>query len=247
VQGAWLGWPPHTEEALRHWTARNHRATLARYREALDIVATEFDDAMRQVLHERREQSESTRANNRLTASTDAPADVISQLILEHIDGVPLSDAEIISILRNWTIGELGTMSACTGIIVGHLAENPILQQELRESPEGSPDAIDEILRMHAPLVANRRVATHDVQLGSRTIAADDRVTVMWTSANRDENRFGTPDNHQPERNANVNLLHGRGIGVGVPPLVSHRWHNYSAWVDRDKCCINRRGHRVTR
>ncbi|HZM56618.1 MAG TPA: hypothetical protein VFC03_16475 [Acidimicrobiales bacterium] len=189
---------------MRHWTARNHRATLARYREALDIVATEFDDAMRQVLHERREQSESTRANNRLTASTDAPADVISQLILEHIDGVPLSDAEIISILRNWTIGELGTMSACTGIIVGHLAENPILQQELRESPEGSPDAID-------------------------------------------ENRFGTPDNHQPERNANDNLLHGRGIGVGVPPLVSHRWHNYSAWVDRDKCCINRRGDRVTR
>ncbi|MHB1329065.1 MAG: cytochrome P450 family protein, partial [Gemmatimonadales bacterium] len=25
IQRVWLGWPTHTVEALRHWTARNHR------------------------------------------------------------------------------------------------------------------------------------------------------------------------------------------------------------------------------
>ena len=35
AQRAWLGWPHYTEAALRDWTAKNHRATLARDREAM--------------------------------------------------------------------------------------------------------------------------------------------------------------------------------------------------------------------
>ena len=71
---------------------------------------------------------------------------------------------------------------------------------------------VDEILRMHSPLIANRRSTTRDVELGGRLINAGERVNVNWASANRDEDCFGNPDEYQPERNATDNLLYGRGI-----------------------------------
>lgn len=203
AQRAWLGWPAYTVDALRHWTARNHRATLARDREELDAVAADFDATVRRVLADRRALDQENSA---------AASDITSQLLWEHIEGVPLSDEELVSILRNWTVGELGTMSASVGILVDYLARHPVLQQEFRRAPDRLPLAIDEILRMHSPLVANRRVATRDVDLGGRRIAAGDRVTVIWASANRDESRFGDPDDYQPERNAADNLLYGRGV-----------------------------------
>ena len=206
VQRAWLGWPEYMEATLHHWTARNHRATLARDREQLDAVAAEFDAAVRRVLDAKRSGA----------ATSD---DITSQLMNETVGGVPLSDTDLVSILRNWTVGELATMSASVGILIGYLASNPVLQDALRASPTELPAAIDEILRMNAPLVANRRVATRDTELGGRTIAAGDRVNVNWASANRDEARFDDPDVFEPERNAEQNLLYGMGIHdcLGAP------------------------------
>lgn len=203
AQRAWLEWPGYTIDALRHWTARQHRATLARDREELDAVAADFDAVVRQVIADRRDLD---------PASLAAAQDVTSRLLRERLHGTPLSDEELVSILRNWTVGELGTMSASVGILVDYLARHPGLQGELRGAPDRLPLAIDEILRMHSPLVANRRVATRETVLGGRTIAAGDRVTVIWASANRDESRFGNPDDYRPERNAADNLLYGRGI-----------------------------------
>lgn len=202
-QRAWLGWPDYTVDALRHWTARNHRATLARNREDLDSVAAEFDENVRRVLSDHRSHPD--------TKFGDAD-DVMSQLLRERIDGQPLADDDIVSILRNWTVGELGTMSASVGILVVYLAEHTELQDELRRDPRQLSAAVDEILRMHSPLIANRRITTREVELGGRTIAAGERVNVNWASANRDEARFGDPDEYQPERNAAENMLYGRGI-----------------------------------
>ncbi len=203
AQRTWLGWPDYTVDALRHWTARNHRATLARNREDLDSVAAEFDATVRRVLADHRAHPD--------TKYGDA-GDVMSELLRERVNGVPLSDDEIVSILRNWTVGELGTMSASVGILVAYLAENSDAQDALRRDTTHLSAAIDEILRMHSPLIANRRVATRDVELGGRTIKAGERVNVNWASANRDEARFGDPDEFAPDRNATDNLLYGRGI-----------------------------------
>jgi cytochrome P450 len=208
AQRAWLGWPEYTVDALRHWTARNHRATLARVREELDSVAAEFDATVRRVLADHRARLDASSVGSHTSES----GDVMSQLLGERIDGVPLTDEEIVSILRNWTVGELGTMSASVGILVAYLAENLTLQDALRHTPGDLPDAVDEILRMHSPLIANRRVTTRDVQLGGRRIAAGERVNVNWASANRDEAVFGNPDDFQPQRNAAGNVLYGRGI-----------------------------------
>lgn len=199
TQQAWLDWPEYTEAALRDWTARNHRATLAGDRAAMNQVAADFDDTVRRVIAERR--TRPGRAD-----------DVTSRLLTERIDGELLTDDMIVSILRNWTVGELGTMAASVGILVDYLARNPELQDSLRNSPEDLPAAIDEILRIHSPLLANRRVTTRAVELGERSIGAGERVTIFWASANRDEVVFGDPDEYRPQQNAPHNVLYGRGI-----------------------------------
>lgn len=88
----------------------------------------------------------------------------------EKVWGRPLSNEELSSILRNWTVGEIGTISASVGILTEYLATQPELQTKLRSQPELQPAAIEEILRLHGPLVANRRVATCPVNVGEQQI-----------------------------------------------------------------------------
>src|SRR5690606_29816195 len=125
-----------------------------------------------------------------------------------------LSDEALISILRNWTVGELGTIAASVGILVHYLATHPALQEQLRKQPELLSPAIDEILRIHPPLIANRRITTRPVELGGRHLDAGERVSILWASANRDAAIFGDPDGFRLDRDPSLNLLYGAGIHV---------------------------------
>ena len=207
IQCAFMGWPESLHGPLREWIGENHRATRAGDRSAMARIATEFDGHIKQQLVLRRD------------AGEQAPDDVTTQLLQEHINGRPLSDEEIVSIVRNWTVGELGTIAASVAILVHYLAEHPALQAELRQQPLDLPDAIDEILRIHAPLIANRRVTTCPVEIGGRQLDAGERLTLIWAAANRDETVFGDPDAFDPARNRDHNLLWGAGVHVcpGAP------------------------------
>jgi cytochrome P450 len=202
VQCAFLGWPAGLHEPLLSWVRKNQRATLARDRKALAAVALEFDGYITQLLEKR------------LDTGCAESNDITRDLLREEINGRPLGREEIVSILRNWTVGELGTITACVGILCHYLAGNPQVQRRVRADIRLLPAAVDEILRMHAPLIANRRVTTKPVKIGGRRLAAGERITLMWASANRDETPFGDPDEFRLDRDPSLNLLYGRGIHV---------------------------------
>ena len=207
IQCAFMGWPGSLHEPLREWILKSQAATLGGHRAATASVALEFDGYIRALLEARRE------------AGQAAPDDVTTALLGERVDGRPLSDEELVSIIRNWTVGEIGTISASIGIIAQYLAAQPALQRQLRAQPTLLPAAIDEILRLHAPLIANRRVTTREVELGGRRLEAGERLTLIWASANRDETVFGDPDEVRLDRDPSLNLLYGAGIHVcpGAP------------------------------
>ncbi|WP_330630329.1 cytochrome P450 [Halocatena halophila] len=79
--------------------------------------------------------------------------------------------------------------------------------------------AIDEVLRYRSPVQLLRRVATTDLTLGGKQIAAGDRVTPWIGSANRDSDRFDDPSKFVPSRHPNPHLAFGRGIHycLGAP------------------------------
>lgn len=207
VQCAFLGWPASLHEPLCDWIRKNREATLTRDKAAMDSVALDFDGYIKGLLGVRRK------------AGSTAPDDITTSLLKERVGERYLDDEEIVSILRNWTVGELGTLAACVGIVAHYLAEQPEIQKLLRKQMSLLPQAIDEILRIHAPLLANRRIATKRVELGGQTLETGDRITILWASANRDEAVFGDPDEFRLDRDEHKNLLYGAGIHVcpGAP------------------------------
>lgn len=205
-QCAFLGWPDELVEPLRDWTRRHQEASSAMDRAALSDMALELHALVSELLAARR-------------AGPAARDDVTSLLMRTPVNGAVLTDAELTSIFRNWTVGEVGSLAAAIGIVTYELAVNASLHQTLRERPELLSIAIDEILRVTGPLILNRRVATRDVVVGERHIAAGQRLSLFWVAANRDPEVFDTPEEVRLDRNPADNLLYGRGIHVcpGAP------------------------------
>jgi cytochrome P450 len=199
AQSAWLGWPPELEGRLLAWIENNHAATRTGDSARTAQVAEEFDDIIRSVLAQRRCES--------------SPTDVTGELLRVRVHGRELADAEIVSVLRNWTGGDLGSIALCVGVLVHNLASRPELQSLLRE---GVLDAqldlvIDEVLRIDDPFVSNRRVTTRAVDLVGVRLPAGAPVKLHWTSANRDDCVFSDPDAFDPAGHASDNLVYGVG------------------------------------
>jgi cytochrome P450 len=207
AQCAFLGWPAHMHEPLHHWTLKNHGAVFLQDRVALAEIAREFEGYVDELLESRR------------SAGAYASDDITTRLMKEQVMDRPLRDAEIISILRNWTAGEVGTISAAVGILAHFLAIHADVQQQLRGDRSLIPRAIEEILRLHGPLVANRRITARPVEIGGRQIAAGERISLNWIAANRDGRVFDQPEEFRLDRDQSANLLYGAGIHVcpGAP------------------------------
>ena len=195
MQCAFLGWSDQHIATLTAWVKRNQRATLAQDRSELAECAAEFETLVSGVIERHRNKH-----------------DVTGRLRQEQIEGEPITQSQLVSILRNWAVGEIGTMAAAMGILVQFLTENTDIQQHLRDVPDKIPEAIEEILRLHGPLVTNRRKTTCPVKLGGRDIPADATLTINWVSANRDEQVFDQANQFQWGRDQSENLMYGSGI-----------------------------------
>jgi|SRR5680860_389584 len=81
----------------------------------------------------------------------------------DTVNGRSLTTEEIVSSLRNWTTGDLGSLATSVGVIVHFLAKTPTLQQEIRALVAAGDRAalvaaVEEIPRIDDPFVSNRRV-----------------------------------------------------------------------------------------
>jgi cytochrome P450 len=198
AQSAWLDWPVELESRLLGWIEDNHAATRSGDRARTGRVAEAFDDIIRTVL---------------ATRTKDAATDVTSRLMRVEVQGRRLTHAEVMSVLRNWTGGDLGSIALCVGVLVHHLADHPGLQSRLRAGVADSEMdlVIDEILRLDDPFVANRRLTTSPVDVDGIRLPAGARVKLHWTSANRDPAVFGDADTFDPAGHAADNLVYGIG------------------------------------
>lgn len=166
AQCAWLGWPAEIEDDLVAWMRDNHAATQSGDRAWTAAVAERFDAMIRALLEPRRGRP---------------VTDVTGEVLHETVDGRPLTDEEVVSMLRNWTAGDLGSVAASVGVIAHLLATRPDVQREVRaRAGAGDADwiegAIEEMLRIDDPFVSNRRTATANARLGDVDIAAGDQL-----------------------------------------------------------------------
>lgn len=106
-----------------------------------------------------------------------------------------------------------GSETTRNSLAVGLLAliEHPAAWDDLRHDPAVMPSAVEEILRWASSTAYNRRTATRDVELMGQALAAGDKVTLWWSSANRDETVFAEPFRFDVRRQPNRHLAFGHG------------------------------------
>ncbi|HET6709322.1 cytochrome P450 [Amycolatopsis sp.] len=145
--------------------------------------------------------------------------DVVTALVHGEIDGVPLTDEEIF--LNCTGIISGGNETTRHSTVGGLLAfvRNPDAWRALRERPELSARAAQEVLRYAASVLHVRRTAVRDVELAGHEIKAGDRLAMWLPSANRDPKVFPAPDAFDITRtpNRHVTLSHGTHYCLGGP------------------------------
>jgi hypothetical protein len=108
------------------------------------------------------------------------------------------------------------------GMFTAFLAEHQDVQTKLRADHTLLPAAIEEIRRLESPLMSSRRVTTCRVQIGGRAMGARERVTLMWSAANRDPQAFEDPTQSR-------SLMMRRIICCTAPAYMSAQVHRLRA------------------
>jgi cytochrome P450 len=138
--------------------------------------------------------------------------DLISVLINQEVDGHQLTEMEFASLFVQLTVAGNETTRGLISSGMHELLRDPALYQQLQENHELLPAAIEEMLRWTCPLHYFRRTATCDTEIRGQQIKQGDRVVMLYSSANFDEEVFADPLRFDITRSPNPHLAFGHGI-----------------------------------
>ncbi|WP_421844832.1 cytochrome P450 [Mycobacterium sp.] len=126
---------------------------------------------------------------------TEPEDDTISHLVAAGV-GADGDIAGTLSVLAFTFTMVTGGNDTTTGLLGGSmplLKHRPDQRQLLVDNPDLISDAVDELLRLTAPVQGLARTTTCDVSIGDTTIPAGRKALLLYGSANRDERQYG-PD-----------------------------------------------------
>jgi cytochrome P450 len=198
-----VGVPPVDRQRIKAWC--DDFANVA-----LNFYANITEDEMRRGLHS----VSDFRAylKNRIEAMDgDRNQDLLSALVSAEHEGSRLSLDELLAnVLLLLSAGnETTTCLLSNGLLA--LLRCPDQFQLLRENPKLISTAVEEFLRLDAPVQFIGRVATEDVQIESSTIRQGDIALAMLAAANRDPDHFSNPDQLDVTRQHVNHLSFGHG------------------------------------
>ncbi|MFJ3901763.1 cytochrome P450 [Streptomyces sp. NPDC090025] len=122
-----------------------------------------------------------------------------------------LHDAELEMFFFLLTVAGNDTVrSAAPGGVLA-LAQSPDQRGPLWRGETGVDSAVDELLRVHPPVLSFRRTAAHATELAGQAIGAGDKVVVFHASANHDERVFADPHRLDLARTPNPHVSFGDG------------------------------------
>lgn len=115
-----------------------------------------------------------------------------------------------------FVVAGMDTTVNAIGSAIGLLAERPDQFAALRRDPSLAKSAFEESLRYESPVQMFARGAKKDTSIDATSIAAGDRVVLLFGSANRDERRYTNAERFDVTRNPLDHLAFGFGIHVCV-------------------------------
>jgi cytochrome P450 len=148
-------------------------------------------------------------ADDRATNPRD---DLMTALVQAEIDGQRLAPEEISAFFVLLSVAGNDTTRHATSHTLRALTVHPDQRAVLAEDLDGRIEtAVEEFVRWATPVMTFRRTATEDVKLRGRTIVAGDKVALLYSSANRDEDGFAQPERFDVLREPNQHVGFGGG------------------------------------
>ena len=125
----------------------------------------------------------------------DPGDDTVSHLVAAGVgaDGDIAGTLSILAFTFTMVTGGNDTTTGLLGGAVQLLHRHPEQRRLLADDPDLIGDAVEEFLRLTAPVQGLARTTTRDVTLHGSTIQAGRKVLLLYASANRDERQYG-PD-----------------------------------------------------
>ena len=137
--------------------------------------------------------------------------DFLSWLLDADLDGEPVDDDHAMSTCNLLLVAGIDTTWSSIGSALWHLATHPADRERLVQEPELLPTAVEEFLRVYAPVTMGR-LAIEDVTVSGVTIPTGSRVLMNFPAANRDPEHFPDPDTVVLDRAQNRHVAFGIGI-----------------------------------
>jgi hypothetical protein len=149
--------------------------------------------------------------------------DLLSRLIATDVGGRKLTQGELIGFgFLLLVAGHETTTNLISNTLV-QLDRDREARRRLIDDRALMPTAVEEFLRFDAPVQGLARTTTEAVELHGVTIPADEKVLLLFASANRDERKFPDPDRFDIGRTPNEHISFGFGkhycLGSGLARL----------------------------
>jgi cytochrome P450 len=198
VVGELMGLPPEDGEKIRRWAEQSTSS------QDPELAGDNYTDSSgmadmaiyaMQLAAQRREEE---------------PRDDLTSLILTSDFGHgPMTDLEFGSFFVQLVTAGNDTTKTMLSSGLQCLLDHPDQLADLRADTSLIPGAVEEILRYANPLHYFRRTALADTEIGGQAIAQGDKIAMMYTSANRDEEVFDRPNDFDMRRSPNPHLSFG--------------------------------------
>jgi cytochrome P450/nitrite reductase/ring-hydroxylating ferredoxin subunit len=147
--------------------------------------------------------------------------DLLTELLNARVKGEePLSMPEMLSILKQLLIGGNETTTNLIGSMMLLLINNRDQLDAVLKDRSLEQNAVEEALRLDAPVQGLFRTASEDVELGGVGIPKGAHLEILYASGNRDEARFSDAERFDVSRHDSSNhMAFGFGIHfcIGAP------------------------------
>ena len=142
--------------------------------------------------------------------------DIVNVLLKGTVEDEPLSDEDFCNFFLLLIVAGNETTRTVTSHGMRLLMEHPDQYQALVDKPALIEDAIEEILRYNPAVIAFRRTAMEDVELGGQQIRKGDKIQMYYGAASADETLFAEPDIFDITRNQREDVRNEhRAFGIG--------------------------------
>src|ERR1700730_8093435 len=138
--------------------------------------------------------------------------DVVSHFLKQEVEGRPLDDDQVMSIVWNVLTGGLETTAGAIGSALMHLSTHDQDRQRLIDEPELMELAVEEFFRFYPPVSGMARTVMQDTTLGGCPMRRGERLFFSLLSANRDETFVPEPNTFIVDRKPNRHVTFGLGI-----------------------------------